>query len=72
MRHASGFDAALATMAADTPVSAADFASPARLATLPTAINDELRPATGGGSAASVHPSTGAEATAFALMHHAA
>ena len=70
--HASGFNAALATMAADSPAPAADFASPAKLATLLTAIAGDLQPATGGGSAASVHPSTGAEVTAFALAHHVA
>ena len=70
--HASGFNAALATMAADSPALAADFASPAKLATLLTAIAGDLQPATGGGSAASVRPSTGAEVTAFALAHHVA
>lgn len=68
--HASGFNVALATMAADSPALAANFASPAKLATLLTAIASELQPATGGGSAASVHASTGAEVTALALVHH--
>ncbi len=68
--HASGFNAALATMAADSPALAADFASPAKLVTLLTVITNELQPATGSGSAASVHTSTGAEVTALAPMHH--
>ncbi len=68
--HASGFDAALATMAADLPALEADFASPAKLATLLTAIASKMQPATGRGSAAPVHASTGAEVTALALMHH--
>ena len=71
--HAASFGAALATLAADSPALAADFASPARLGTVLTTIAGELQPATGGGSTTFAHAQGSLDvASLAALLHHVA
>ncbi len=73
MMHAASFDTALSTLAADSPALAADFASPAKLGSVLATVIGELQPATGGGSAAFVHPQVSQEVASLAtLLHHVA